>query len=179
MTAPVPPELLQKALRKITAALKGLGRGSAVIGDLAHRSYGIPLEPRAVEVLVPAADETLLSAARGEGLRTTDDALLLRWHDAAVAAAADVRLLEASTPRLARVLDRARPADILGVGVPVASCNDLILLRAGSADPADRKMLVELLRHGAGRIDPPLLKKEAEEAGVFDALRSAWQEARA
>lgn len=172
-------ELLQKALRKITAALKGLGRTTAVVGDLAHRSLGVPVETRAVELLVPAADEALLSAARGEGLRTTDDPRLLRWHDAAAGTEADVRLVEASTPFLKRVLERARPGDVLAVGVPVASCDDLILLRAGSKEPADRKTVVELLRRGAGRIDPQLLKKEAEEAGVFDALKSAWQEARA
>lgn len=177
MTSPVPPELLQKALRKISAAHKGLGRASAVVGDLAHRACGVPVEPRAVELLVPAADETLLSAARGEGLRTTDNPLLLRWHDAALNASADVRLLEAKTPLLTRALGRAQPGDILGVGVPVAGCNDLVLLRAG--DPGDRGTLVALLRHGAGRLDAPLLKKEAEEAGLFAAIKSAWQDARA
>jgi hypothetical protein len=45
-----------------------------------------------------------------------------------------------------------------------------------TTDPA---ALTELLRHNAGRIDGAYLKKEAEAAGTFDRIKSAWQAAKA
>jgi hypothetical protein len=54
----------------------------------------------------------------------------------------------------------------------VATCEDLILLGA------DRAVLVELLRHNAGRIDGAYLKREAEAAGIFNEVKLAWQQAK-
>jgi hypothetical protein len=61
------------------------------------------------------------------------------------------------------------------VYLPRATVDDLILLGVASDDHAG---VVELLRTNAGRIDAGYLKKEAEAAGTFDRLKSAWQEAR-
>ena len=43
---------------------------------------------------------------------------------------------------------------------------------------ADRQILVDLLRHNAGRIDGAYLKKEAEAAGTFNEIKLAWQQAK-
>jgi hypothetical protein len=121
----------------------------------------------------PEQRDSLLSAARGEGFQTSPDSpLRLRYTDAKLGATATVDITEKTTPFHGQVITRAQPGDVLSVGMLVATCEDLILLGA------DRAVLVELLRHNAGRIDGAYLKREAEAAGVFDQVKLAWQQAR-
>ena len=166
---------LTKALRKISAAAGGLGYKAVAIGAIAHQAWGSKSEPPGIEVLMssgPSQRETLLSAARGEGLQSTpDQPLRLRYSDATLGTVT-VDLVEASTPLHAKVITRAQHSNILSTQMLVATCEDLILLGA------PRPVLVELLRHNAGRIDGAYLKKEAEAAGVFGEVKLAWQEAR-
>jgi hypothetical protein len=169
-------EVMTKALRKITAAAGGLGFKAVAIGAAAHQAWGAKREIPGLDVLVssgPDKRESLLSAARGEGLQQSPDSpLRMQYTDAKLAATVTVAITEASTPFHAQVLTRAQRGDVLSVGMLVATCEDLILLGA------DRAVLVDLLRHNAGRIDGAYLKKEAEAAGVFNEVKLAWQEAK-
>lgn len=186
----VPAEVVLKALRKIVAALQGLGHQPVAIGAIAHMSWGSKQEAQSVDLLTPTgADlrEAIFSAARGEGLRQAAEpvtglpgspTLRLSYADAKLNATAEIAVLEASTPRLKKVLSRAQQGSVLQMPLGLATCDDLILMRAGSALPGDRDGVIELLRHNAGRIDASYLKKEAEESGVFDQLKSAWQAAK-
>jgi hypothetical protein len=168
--------VMTKALRKITAAAGGLGFKAVAIGAAAHQAWGAKREIPGLDVLVssgPDKRESLLSAARGEGLQQSPDSpLRMQYTDAKLAATVTVAITEASTPFHAQVLTRAQRGDVLSVGMLVATCEDLILLGA------DRAVLVDLLRHNAGRIDGAYLKKEAEAAGVFNEVKLAWQEAK-
>jgi len=170
------PEVMAKALRKVTAAAGGLGFKAVAIGPIAHQAWGAKREAPGLDVLVSSGSEqreSLLSAARGEGLQQSPDKpLRLHYTDAKLAATATVDLTEASTPFHSQVIGRAQRGDILSVGMLVATCEDLILLGA------DRAVLVELLRHNAGRIDGAYLKREAEAAGVFNEVKLAWQQAK-
>jgi hypothetical protein len=175
-----PPEVLAKGLRKVLAAIEGSGFKAAAIGDTAHQSWGTKAAPQRVELLISSTEaqrETVLGAARGEGLQQAPGGgpLNLQFTDAKVGKTAPVTLLEAGTPYLKQVLTRAQPGAVFQVQVRVATCEDLILLRAGSSAPADRESVIELLRGTAGRIDGAYLKKEAEANGVFDQLKAAWQ----
>ncbi len=183
MTSPVPPELVVKALRKILAAIEGLGHKAVAIGPMAHQSWGSKREVQGVELLISSGEAhraTLLGAARGEGLQQVSGGgpLSMRFPDPRTGGTVDVEMTEATTPLHKQAMGRAQPGAVLQMPMAVATCEDLILLRAGSAVPADREMVVELLRWNAGRIDAAYVKREAEAAGIFDKLKSAWQEAK-
>jgi len=183
MNTPPTTDLLLKSLRKITAALQGVGHPPVAIGDLAQLAWGSKRDPRAVQLLVPSGEEhrgAILSAARGEGIQQEPGAgpLSLKYTDSKSGGSAGIDLLEASTPFHKQVMGRARPAEVLQVYMPLATVDDVILFGVASEQPEDRGVVVELLRANAGRIDAGYLKKEAEAAGTFDRLKSAWQEAR-
>lgn len=175
--------VLQAALRKISAAIEGLGHKSVAIGDMAHQVWGSKRPVQTVDLLVSSSEaqrESLLGAARGEGLTNAPGGapLSFRYTDRRLGGNVAVDLVEASTPYLKQVITRAQRGIALASQMQVATCEDLILLRSASVDPAQRASVVELLRWNAGRIDAPYLKKEAEAAGIFDKLKSAWQEAK-
>lgn len=180
MSAAPSADLLLKTLRKITAALQGVGHKPVAIGDLAQRAWGSKREPRGVQLLLQTGEEhrgAILSAARGEGLQQEPGPapLRLKYTDPKVGGTAGIDLVEASTPFHKQVVGRAQPGDVLQVYMPLATVDDVILLSVASGD---REAVVELLKSNAGRIDAGYLKKEAEAAGTFDQLKSAWQEAR-
>ena len=170
------PEVMCKALRKVTSAAGGVGFKAVAIGAIAQQAWGAKREASGLDLLIssgPEQRESLLGAARGEGLQQTpDNPLHLRYTDAKLAATVTVNLTESSTPFHAQIIGRAQRMDILSVQMLVATCEDLILLGA------DRAVLVELLRHNAGRIDGAYLKREAEAAGVFNEVKLAWQQAK-
>jgi hypothetical protein len=180
METPPSPEVLTKALRKVLAAIEGTGFKAAAVGEIGHQAWGSKRAARRIELVISsAADqrETVLGAARGEGLQPAPGGqpLNIQYTDAKVGGTAAVDLIEAATPYLKQVLARAQPGSVLQVNTRVATCEDLILLRAGSTVPADIESVVELLRGTAGKIDGAYLKKEAEAAGVFDRLKATWQ----
>jgi hypothetical protein len=168
--------VMTKALRKLTAAAGGLGYKAVAIGAIGQQVRGSKREVPGLDVLVssgPAQRESLLSAARGEGLQQApDQPLQLRYGDAAAGTQVTLTLVESSTPFHAQVISRAEPSDVLSVQMLAATCEDLIVLGA------PRSVLVELLRANAARIDGAYLKREAEAAGIFAEVKLAWQEAK-
>jgi predicted nucleotidyltransferase len=178
------PEVVQKALRKVLAAIEGSGFKAVAIGSLAHLAWGSKVSPGGVELLLPtnpAQRGAIQGAARGEGMQQVGgaDSMSFRYNDAKLGGSAGVDLVEASTPLHQKAIERAQLSVVLQVQMKVAACEDLILLRAASAVPADRESIIELLRFNAGRIDAPYIKAQAEAAGIFDKVKSAWQEAKA
>jgi len=183
MNTPPTSDVLLKTLRKITAALQGVGHKPVAIGDLAQRAWRSKREARGVQLLVATGEAhrgAILSAARGEGIQQEPGPgpLSLKFTDAKSGGSAGIDLLEASTPFHNQVIGRAQQGDVLQVYMPLATVDDVILLGVASPHPEERGVVVELLRANAGRIDAGYLKKEAEAAGTFDKLKSAWQEAR-
>lgn len=174
------PEVLAKALRKVLAAIEGSGFKAAAIGQIGAQAWGSKRPVTRVELLISSGEaqrETVLGAARGEGLQQAPGGgpLNLQFTDAKLGSTGPVDLIEAVTPFHKQILTRAQPGAALQVQVRAATGEDLILLRAGSTAPADREVVVDLLRLTAGRMDAAYLKKEAEAAGVFDNLKIAWQ----
>jgi hypothetical protein len=175
-------EVAIKALRRMLAALNGMGHQPALVGPIACSAWGCTSPRATVQLLTPTGESqraSILGAARGEGFQQSPDGpLRLTLADAKLNATARLELIEAGTPFLKQVLGRAQRRPVLGVDPAVASCEDLIVMGAASADPADTEDLINLLRVNAGRIDAAYVKREAETAGTFDALKRAWAEAK-
>lgn len=176
-------ELVAKALRKIMAAVEGTKQKAVALGAIGRCAWGSGAAPGGVELLIgenAEAREQLLSAARGEGLQMVPGGspLQLRYADAKIGGSAPVELREASTPLLRRVFERAQQGVSLRVPMLVATCEDLILISAASGTPADHDAIVDLLRHNAARIDGAYLKNEAQAAGSFDRVKTAWAAAK-
>lgn len=174
------PELVVKGLRKIMAAVEGMGEKAVAIGAIARRAWGAKKEPQDVHLMIQGGEtsrERVLGAARGEGLRQSGASpLSLSYTDPKAGGTVAVELLTASTPFHQQIGQRAQRGMALQVQMLVATCEDLILLSA--AAPGGEADVIELLRHNAGRIDAAYVKKEAEAQGIFDRVKSAWAEAK-
>lgn len=184
METTVSPEVLLRALRKTTMAIEGLGLKAVAIGAIGRRAWGAKTEPQAVELLLPTTEaqrEQILSAARGEGLQQTPGGspLSMRYTDTRLGGSAAVELVEAAGPLHKKLIERAQQGAVLQSPMLLASVEDLILLGCSSELPAERAGVIELLRSNAARLDAAYVKKEAEANGIFDRLKSAWQEAKA
>lgn len=182
---PAPPEpLLARALQKLLKAIEGSGFKCAVVGDVGGRAYGSTLPLRRLELLVsfegPQRDN-VLSAARAEGFQPApdDEPLHFQHVDDARGDVARVDILQAVSPFQRQVLARSQASAILGTPTRVATCEDLILLRAGTKSLADWRRVVELLRVTSGTLDGVYLKKEAEANRVFNRVKAAVQQSRA
>jgi hypothetical protein len=180
---PPSAELLATALRKILAAIEGSGVKAVAVGEIGHQVWGSRQAARRVELLLSSGElqrETILGAARGEGLQQMPGAgpLNLQFTDPRLGGTTVVDLVETVTPFHKKVFTRAQPGVFLEVRVRVATCEDLILLRAGSPLPADRESVIELLRLNGAGIDAAYLKETAKATGVFDQLKSTWQQAK-
>src|SRR5215467_14016926 len=123
---PNSPEVMSKALRKVTSAAGGLGFKAVLVGAAAHQAWGATREAAGLELLIssgPAERESLLSAARGEGLQQSPDKPLgLRYTDAKLGLTVTVDITEASTPFHAQVIARAQRTEVLSLKVLVATC---------------------------------------------------------
>jgi hypothetical protein len=175
-----PPKLLAKALLKSLAAIEGSGVKVAAIGEIGQQVWGSARAARRIELLISSGElqrETVLGAARGEGLQQIPGAgpLNLQFTDTILGGTAFVDLVETTLPFHKKVLDRAQAGVFLELRVRVATCEDLILLRAASPLPADRDAVLELLRLSADKIDAAYLKEAAKAIGVFDQLKTTWQ----
>jgi len=180
---PPSPEILATALRKILAAIEGSGVKAVAVGEIGHQVWGSRQAARRVELLLSSGElqrETILGAARGEGLQQMPGAgpLNLQFTDPRLGGTTVVDLVETVTPFHKKVFARAQPGVFLEVRVRVATCEDLILLRAGSPLPTDRESVIELLRLNGVGIDAAYLKETAKSTGVFDQLKSTWQQAK-
>ncbi len=182
-------DVLYQGLRKMCMALQGMRRNPVVIGALAQQAWGVAAEAVGVDLLIPAGEEhrqSIFGAARGEGIQqatetpilTRDKTATLRFKYREAGGEVGIDLLEASTPYLAQVHKRASERGVMKLPLPTATVEDLILMRALSGLAADHAAMVALLRHHAGRMDAPYVKKEAEAAGVMDKVKAAWGEAR-
>jgi len=102
--------VLSSALRKVITALQGCGFPAAVIGDVAHLSWGFTDQPVwGIEIIVSIGEEkreSFLSAARGEGLylaSSSSSSLSLRHIDKKLGTSADVELILETRENVLRI----------------------------------------------------------------------------
>lgn len=181
---PAPNEaVFVQALRKTVSAIEGSGFKAIVLGDAAHRAWGSPQPVRRIEVLVNFEGpqrQAVLFAVSGAGLRpaSDDEPLHLVYGDEAAGTLVPIHLVQAMTSFQKRLITRAQSVEVMHVQARVASCEDLILMRAASDHPGHAESVVELFRAAANKIDAAYIKKEAEAAGTFDQVRAAWKQAK-
>lgn len=183
--APVGPstEVLTTALRKIVGVIEKGGFKAAAIGDIGYLSWGSQAPVKRVELLISIGQtqqESLLSAARAEGLFPASGIgrLSLKLVDPKLGALVDVDLMQVTLAFHREVIGRSKPDFIYGIPVRVASCEDLIVLRAGSATPGHRESVIEMLRAAVNRLDASYLRRAAQTLGVMEPLKTAWLEAK-
>ena len=170
-------EAMGKALKNILMAIEGVRHRAVAIGAVAGRAWGATRDAESIKLLVSSREEQrniLFSAARGEGFQHSPDLpLRLTYTDAKLGETVSIDLMEPSTDFHSQIISRATMGRVLGVQMPLATCEDLIILEADS-----HAVIVELLRAQSSKLDAEYLKREADAAGVFDKIKTAWQEAR-
>ena len=179
---PPTPEVLADALNKMLGAVRRSNVKAAAVGEIAFQFWGSKKPAQRIELLISSGfsqRETVLGAARSEGFHQMPNRapLNLRYADAERGCASPADLVEATNPFQKQVLARAQPGSIFEIELPIATREDLVLLRVGSELPADRERVVEMLRDMQG-MDSAYLKKEAMAAGLMDALKEAWAQAK-
>jgi hypothetical protein len=182
---PPTPEMVADALWKILEAIDGTGFSVAAIGEVGYQAWDPARQATKIELLVSSTAsqrETLLAAAKAHGFQPSPAGrpLSLRWIvDSEPGRAAPVELIEAANnPYLKQVLARAQPREVMQGQFPVVSCEDLVVMFAGSDKSDDRDSVIGLLQANISSIDAAYLRKEAQTAGVFEELKEAWSKAK-
>jgi hypothetical protein len=176
---PPTPEMVADALWKILEAIDTTGFQVAAIGEVGYQAWDPSRQAHKIEILVSSTAsqrETLLAAARAQGFQPSPSGrpLSLRWVEAESNRVAPVDIVEAATPFLKQVLSRAQPREVFQGHFPVVSCEDLVVMFAGSDRSDDRDSVITLLQANINSIDAAYLRKEAQTAGVFEQLKEAW-----
>ena len=176
---PPTPEMVADALWKILEAIDTTGFQVAAIGEIGYLAWDPSRQPNKIEILVSSTAsqrETLLAAARALGFQPSLNGrpLSLRWVEADSGRVAPVDIVEAATPFLKQVLSRAQPREVFQGHFPVVTCEDLVVMFAGSERSDDRDSVITLLQANINSIDVAYLRKEAQTAGVFEQLKEAW-----
>jgi hypothetical protein len=175
--------MVADALWKILEAIDSTGFQVAAIGEVGYQAWDPSRQATRIEVLVSSTAsqrETILAAARAAGFQPSPAGrpLSLRWVEAETNRAAAVDLIEAATPFLKQVIARAQPREVFQGQFPCVSCEDLVVMFAGSDRSDDRDSIIGLLHANINNIDAAYLRKEAQTAGVFEQLKEAWAKAK-
>jgi hypothetical protein len=181
---PPTPEMVADALWKMLEAIDTTGFQVAAIGEVGYMAWDPNRQATKIELLVSSTAsqrETLLAAARAQGFQPSPAGrpLSLRWIvESEPGRAAAVDLVEAATPFLKQVLTRAQTREVFQGQFPCVSCEDLVVMFAGSDRADDRDSIITLLQANIATIDHAYLRKEAQTAGVFEELKEAWAKAK-
>lgn len=182
-------DALLRALRALVSALDALGQPAMIIGGIAVIARGVPRQTIDIDATVAAADldldEVLVTLAahhitpRIENARAfaRERQVLLLRH-APTGTPLEVSL--AWLPFEMEALARATVVDFGGVRVPVATAEDLIVLKAVAWRDRDRGDIERLLLLHASEVDLDRVRAlvaefaaaidEPERMGDFDAL---------
>ncbi len=173
------PRVLGGVLREVVEVLAAEGAPHMVIGGLAVGAHGRVRATKDVDLSVQADTETtsriiqriqaLGFSARVHGptgpgaivrfVRAGEDGIS-RWVD----------LLFSGTPFEDLAIRRASPVRLLGLDVPVASLEDLLVFKMLAGRPQDEADVIALLGQHAGRMDDAYLDQRAGEWDLVEAL---------
>ncbi|MBI2919451.1 MAG: hypothetical protein HYY18_00035 [Planctomycetes bacterium] len=174
-----------EALGILAEALTAIRARFTLIGGAAMPAWGHDRSTRDVDVivLVNPADEKdwiarIVETLRARGFahmdradrKRLDEGLLLHaWFPLRpnpVSLRVDIFL--AQDPFRAEAIRRARPRKVDGFEVPVASCEDLVLLKCKAARPIDLADARALVEANTAQLDREYLGKWAEELGLTE-----------
>lgn len=172
-------------LGRVAQVLGDLKIPWALIGGAALPARGRVRGTRDLDVLIvaDASDVSLLARHLQEAgfahhpradVHPLERVVLYRfWFPVAPAASSGVDVQVAKDPYLGDVVQRATVLAVAGTGVPVATAEDLVLLKLLSFRPIDRADAVELAAL-ASPFDEPYVERRAGELGIGE----RWQEVR-
>ena len=166
-------------VRKLVKALRAAGAQYCVTGSLAVGYYGIPRSVKEIEVLVfPSwvAVKRTVSELRRRRFKMVDR-LGKDLQDFRMEAKEGfrIRFVMANSERDLETLRRARTARFFGVGVRLASPEDLVIrsiARGGTKGFSDAAGILARLHD---QLDRPYLQQRAEEAGIGEAFNKLVQ----
>lgn len=186
-------ETVLTAIEAACQALNHLGLQFALVGGAALPAWGRVRATGDADFLValPQPESSTLSAVierfrtngfahhnRADRKRIDEHLILHFWfpiRPQAVSIRVDLLFSEDSIYR--QMLDRATERRIDGFVVPIASCEDLILLKLRAARPIDNADAAALIAGNRDNLDADYLQRRAAELGVQEALARAWEEA--
>ena len=175
---------LSSALRRLAAFLSEWGRPAALIGGMA---VVVRVRPRftddidaIVDVQKGALDDFLRLARRHgyawlEGDRGMMEEGLIPLVDSA--SGAHVDLLVADNSFFMGVLGRAEVMEVSGAQIPVATVEDLILLKLDANRPQDLDDAIALL-DAQENVDEPYLRAQADAIGIGERVTAFLGRAR-
>lgn len=178
-------EALFEALRLLAEALTSAGGQFALIGGAAMPVWGHDRSTRDVDAIVltepgsePQQVARIVEALRARGFAHMDRADRARLEDGLLVHAwfplrpqsvsLRIDLFLAADPHRAEVIRRARPRMVGGCEVPVASCEDLILLKCRAARPVDMADARALVQANSTELDREYLRRWAAALGLAD-----------
>jgi len=185
-------ESLLAALETATNALQASGVRHAIIGGAALPAWGRIRATEDADVLISLgqgarAGEPLrkvVESLRGAGFAHMERADRRRIEDKTVlhfwfplrpqGISVRIDLIACDGVEYEEVLDRAVRRKIDGFTVPVASCEDLVLLKLAAGRPIDLTDARELLAIQGKGLDRDYLRTRAARRGLQHALDDAW-----
>jgi hypothetical protein len=188
----MPAEPLLAVLEAGSDALAGAGIRFALIGGAALAAWGRTRATGDVDILIGLGPEgespedrlkRAMNALREAGFahleradrrRIGDQTILHFWfplREQGLSIRLDI--IQASGPDSREVLDRAVMRKVDGFSLPVASCEDLVLLKLAAGRPVDLADARDLLAVNRDALDQAYLQSRAARKGLLKELGEA------
>ncbi|MBI4604252.1 MAG: nucleotidyl transferase AbiEii/AbiGii toxin family protein [Planctomycetes bacterium] len=190
------PETILTALEAASRALSESGARYALIGGAALPAWGRTRATADADILVglggsaeqgASAQAAVVGALRAAGFahlekadrRRIEDKVVLHFWFPLREQGYSIRLdvIAAGGPEYEEILSRASPRKVNGFSVPVASCEDLVLLKLAAGRLIDRVDVQELLAINKDSLDRTYLETRAARRNLAKELEEAWKQA--
>lgn len=177
------------ALTRVQGFVQAWGRPAAVIGGIAIVARVRPRTTQDVDLLIlatPDEGDRLLELARAHGYEYDEEetreflagGFVRLWGPPSRAAGFGLDLLFADSEFLQDVIRRTSPLDLGGVSLPVASIEDLLLLKLEAHRLEDLDDIIAIKDAFEGSIDMDYLTRAAETLGLGDRLETYFGQTR-
>ncbi len=170
-------------LQRLRRFLDAWGHPAAVIGGVAIAARAHPRFTDDIDVVIAVSTEDRdrllqVAVANGYGYDPKEAAtfmeggLLRLWGPPGRERGIGVDLLFSDSPFMEKVLARATVLDAVGTSLPVATVEDLILLKLEANRPADLEDVIAMKDAVGEKLDLRYLREQAEALGIAERVRA-------
>lgn len=170
-------ETIVESLRRVQRFAEAWGRPYAVIGGIAVVARARPRTTQDVDLIIvatPDEGERLLQLARSSGFDFDEEetraflpgGLVRLWAPPSRAEGFGLDLLFADSDFLRQVIERASALDLGGVQMPIATVEDLLLLKLEAHRLEDLDDIIAIRDAFEGALDLGYLRSQAQTLGV-------------
>jgi hypothetical protein len=172
------PDKVMRGFARLAVLQQQIDAPLCLIGGAAMVARAFVRATQDFDVVVSASAwdvDRLLEAGTAAGYAATAvdrelaEAGILRWSDS-TPRGMSIDLLLADTPHLEEVVRRGSSVDVPGLTVPVATLEDLVLLKLEALRPRDIDDVLAIKDVAAEQLDRDYLERWAKELGVLDRL---------